>query len=332
MGISLLFFSCQAVSDQHESTNKNHSSVKVIFDTDIAPDYDDIGAMAVLHALADNGEAEILATVASNSHPSVAPIIELYNTYYRRTAIPIGMANSTAPNMPATNYWNDTLINRYNPSLANKQYESALKVYRKVLSAQPDNSVTIITVGFMSNISDLLKSQPDEFSTLSGKELINKKVKNWVAMAGLFPQGIEFNVIQDSIAATYAFQHFPKPILFSGFEIGDKIMTGGKTAQLNDINNLVSEGYKYNFETYDRNQKVANRNSWDQTTVLVAIRDPEDYFYLSGPGTFIAHANGSNEWEPREDGLHRFLIHKYPYRVVEKVIEDLMIAPPKVSK
>ena len=36
--------------------------VKIILDTDISPDYDDVGAMAVLHALAKRGEAEILAT------------------------------------------------------------------------------------------------------------------------------------------------------------------------------------------------------------------------------------------------------------------------------
>ena len=36
------------------------NKVKLIFDTDIAEDCDDVGAMAVLHALADKGELEIL--------------------------------------------------------------------------------------------------------------------------------------------------------------------------------------------------------------------------------------------------------------------------------
>lgn len=30
---------------------------RIILDTDIGPDYDDVGAMAILHALADKGEA-----------------------------------------------------------------------------------------------------------------------------------------------------------------------------------------------------------------------------------------------------------------------------------
>ena len=34
--------------------------VRVILDTDLSSDVDDVGAVAVLHALADAGEAEIL--------------------------------------------------------------------------------------------------------------------------------------------------------------------------------------------------------------------------------------------------------------------------------
>src|SRR5690625_7325019 len=58
----------------------------------------------------------------------------------------------------------------------------------------PDSSVTIVTVGFMSNLAELLKSRPDRYSPLSGRELVGKKVKQYVAMAGMFPQGREFNV------------------------------------------------------------------------------------------------------------------------------------------
>ena len=49
--------------------------VSLIFDTDMAPDYDDVGAMAVLHALADSGEVDILATVSSNKQETTAPCI-----------------------------------------------------------------------------------------------------------------------------------------------------------------------------------------------------------------------------------------------------------------
>ena len=41
-------------------------AVRVIFDTDIGTDVDDAGALAILHVMADRGEAKILATISAN--------------------------------------------------------------------------------------------------------------------------------------------------------------------------------------------------------------------------------------------------------------------------
>ena len=49
--------------------------VNLIFDTDMAPDYDDVGALAMLHAMADLGEVNILATVSSNKCETAVPCI-----------------------------------------------------------------------------------------------------------------------------------------------------------------------------------------------------------------------------------------------------------------
>ena len=50
--------------------------VNLILDTDLGPDYDDVGAMALMHALADSGQVNILATVSSNKDEHVVPCIE----------------------------------------------------------------------------------------------------------------------------------------------------------------------------------------------------------------------------------------------------------------
>ena len=66
--IFLFFFSgCFSVFAQ--------KPVAIIFDTDIAPDYDDVGAMALLHAFADKGEAKILATISCNAFETTAPTL-----------------------------------------------------------------------------------------------------------------------------------------------------------------------------------------------------------------------------------------------------------------
>jgi hypothetical protein len=56
----------------------------MILDTDIGPDYDDVGAMAVMHALADKGEVKPLAVISSNQNELVVPTIEILNTYFGR--------------------------------------------------------------------------------------------------------------------------------------------------------------------------------------------------------------------------------------------------------
>jgi inosine-uridine nucleoside N-ribohydrolase len=301
---------------------------KIIFDSDMGPDYDDIGAIATLHALASKGECEILATVASDGHISIAPVIEFFNTYYNKANIPVGIPGTNAPNFPSGNNWNGELLNHFNKQpLLQKRYPKALDIYREILAREKDNSVTIVTVGFLSNISDLLNSGPDKFSKLSGVELVRKKVKQWVAMAGSFPQGREFNILKDPGASYDAINKWPKPILFSGYEIGDRIMTGGRVAKEGSVGNPIAWGYSYNLRTYT-GKSEQNRPSWDQTAVLCAIRDPAKYFYVNGPGKFELDKEGNNSWNADINANHYFLSHKYPYKKVEDVLEELMIFQP----
>ena len=321
----LVFFSCN--SNPQEGAVA--SPEKIIFDTDMGPDYDDVGAIAILHALADLGECEILATLASDGHPSIAPTIEMFNRYYGKGGIPVGIPDNGVANFTASNNWNDSLLVRFAPDLKSKtDYPKASEVYRKALASQPDKSVTIVTVGFTTNLAKLLRTGSDDHSPLSGVELVKKKVKKWVAMAGRFPEGREFNVFIDSVSSSYVLERWPTPILFSGFEIGERIFTGSKVAEKNDQNNPVSWAYKYNLATYE-NKPVKNRMSWDQTAVLCAIRDPERYFYVCGPGKIIVNPSGYNNWDPDSTKDHYFLVHKYPYQDISDTLEGLMMYQPK---
>jgi len=303
--------------------------VKVIFDTDMGPDFDDVGAITLLHALAAKGECEILATMASDGYPYIAPTIEVFNRYFKKPDIPIGIPSSEAPAFSCPNHWNDSLVIKYLPKVkTNKDYPNATEVYRKVLASQEDNSVVIITVGFLSNLELLLKSGPDNYSKLTGKELVAKKVKRWVAMAGGFPQGNEFNVNQHAAASMYVIENWPTPILFSGFEIGVNIMTGNKVATQGTKGSPVQWAYNYCLSTYE-GRKSQNRNSWDHTAVLCAIRNPEKYFYVINKGTFVCNADGTNSWNADKDSNHSFLVHKYPYQHIADIIDDLMLYEPK---
>ncbi|HEX2948997.1 MAG TPA: hypothetical protein VHV83_05445 [Armatimonadota bacterium] len=61
----------------------------------------------------------------------------------------------------------------------------AVMLYQQILSQQPDNSVTIVTTGDMTNLAKLLQ-MPAENNFPSGMDLVKKKVKLWVCMGGNF--------------------------------------------------------------------------------------------------------------------------------------------------
>ena len=178
---------------------QKHKTVNIIFDTDIAPDYDDVGAMALLHAFEDMGEAKILATISCNAFETTAPTLSVLNTYFNRPAIPIGITKKTLPNKDCSQQWAQAIIAKYPHALqSNDGAMDAVKLYRKILSSQPDKSVTVVSVGFFTNLAALLNSTADEYSSLSGKDLIIKKVKQLVSMAARIDKdgksGYEFNV------------------------------------------------------------------------------------------------------------------------------------------
>ncbi len=255
--------------------------VSIIFDTDIAPDYDDVGAMAILHAFANKGEAHILATISCNAFETTVPTLSLLNTYFGRPKIPIAVTKSSFPNKSCSQEWAQAIIKDYPHALrSNADAMNAVELYRKILSAQPDGSVTIISVGFFTNLAGLLGSGPDEFSNLDGSSLVTKKVKRLVSMAaridGKDSSGYEFNVDVDPAASQKVFSEWPTPIIISGFEVGEKILTGIRLINNESIRNSpVKDAFRIAL-TKDHNS--VGRNSWDETAVWVAVRGFEPYF------------------------------------------------------
>src|SRR5690606_11916546 len=126
------------------------------------PDYDDVGAVAVLHALADKGEAKPLAIIASNKNKLVAPTINILNIYFGRPDLPIGAPKAAdAPDHGAVQQWPELLVSKYPHTVkSTDEVPDAVELYRKLLAAQPNKSVTIVTVGFLTNLAKLLDSPP----------------------------------------------------------------------------------------------------------------------------------------------------------------------------
>ncbi len=315
--ILLIFYACN--SSRKEAAV---SPVKIIFDSDFGPDYDDVGALTILHALADSGKAEILATIASNKYALVAPSMEVLNIFYGRPEIPIGSPKSKGVNNRCLQQWTDSLVARYPHTIdSTAQTQDAVILYRKILASQPDTSVVIVTVGFLTNLRDLLISTSDSISPLTGHELVAKKVKKLVSMAGKFPEGMEYNVKEDSVASKYTFENWPTKILFSGFEIGEKILTGIELVN-SAVQNPAKDVFRISIplSAEDKN----GRMSWDETAVLVSVLGAEVGF-TEQFGTIQVDNSGYNLWMKDSKGKHSFLVFEKTPEQIRKIVEQYMM-------
>lgn len=321
IGIALLSFNCT-----NQSKVKDNSPAMIIFDTDLGPDYDDVGALAFLHSMADSGKAEILATVASNKHELVAPSIDVINTYFGRSELPVGAPKTEGVNLGSSQHWADSIVAKYPHSIkTTAEVSDAVDVYRKILSNQPDNSVTIVTVGFLTNLNNLLRSEPDNVSPLNGQELVNRKVKSLVSMAGWFPEGREFNIYMDSSASKFVYENWPGEIIFTGYEIGSKIHTGLKLIHSEIKNSPVKDVFRISIPLSPEDKD--GRMSWDETAVLISVYGTNGFFETVR-GKIKVNPDGSNTWENNPDGKHYYVKQKMPIPQISAFIEDRMMHQP----
>jgi pyrimidine-specific ribonucleoside hydrolase len=308
------------------NAQKKVKPVPVIFDSDMGPDYDDVGAIAMLHAFEDSGYAKILAMVASTKYEGVAAVFDVFNTYFKKPDILIGVPKGKALSLKDFQHWSDTVLARYPHSIqSNDEAPDAVEVYRKTLASQPDKSVTIVTVGFLTNLSNLLQSKADKYSSLDGKQLVKKKVRQLVCMAGRFPSGGEFNVNQDPPSSQNVYVNWPTSVILSGFEIGQKIHTGIPLVNNTAITNSpVKDVFRISIPL-DK-QDSAGRMSWDETAVLVAVRGYKPW-YKTEEGKMIVADNGNNTWDTAKKG-HARLIEAVSPAIVEGIINTLMQHQP----
>ena len=309
----------------------------VILDTDIGPDCDDAGAIAILNKLCDFGEARVLAMGNCTVNPVGACCIDAINWYYGRHTIPVGTLKATnGPGDDDENgdwlKYNKFIAENFDHSFKHTLIPDVVTVYREALEKAEDNSVILITIGMLTNIKNLMLSEPDMYSPLNGMELIEQKVKKLVCMAGNFREGnadffTEFNINTDIDAAQYVIQNFNKDIAFCPYEMGYPIIAGARLTATGDMKkNPVAKAYQIYCGS------SGSRNSWDLVTVYYAVRGTHGLFRESRKGNITIDEKGYTYFKEDPNGHHIVIVNKAPPNEISQILEDIINLTPELVR
>jgi inosine-uridine nucleoside N-ribohydrolase len=266
----------------------------VIFDIDMGNDIDDALALAMLHALSDRGECELIGVTLTNAHPAAVPYIRMLNRFYGRGELPVGAAIKTLKGGAGDGYMTAALGKE--SATGGARAEPGPAVLRRLLS-EAREKVVIVQTGFSTNLAALLESP-------GGVALVKEKVALVVAMAGNFAGGEpEYNVRIDIASAKAVFERWPTPIVFSGFEIGKELLYPAASIE-HDFGYARPHPVAESYRAYAK--MPYNRPTWDLTAALEAVRPEHDYFGRSESGTVQVESNGATRFVPGQ-GDRRYL-------------------------
>jgi purine nucleosidase len=320
--LCLLIWNC--LLPQGLFSNEVEKELRIILDTDFSTDADDVGAVAVLHSLArSRPQTSVLAMIISSGDPHSAAALSAVNAYNGAPEIPIGQIEGESV-VHSSSYteavWRQA--EKRNPRV----YE-AVSLYRKALANQPSDSVTIVVIGYLTNLRDLLQSHPDQYSDMNGHELVTKTVHQLVCMGGEYPQGREWNFYQDADAAREVVRAWPTKVVFVGYELGLEVVTGS---------GLIHEPPDSPVRlSYALHNEFTGRPSWDQLAVLYAVlpeKQRDQLFAVSPAGLNNVAEDGSNRWVPRSGGQHVYISRNIDPRRIEELIEQSMRISSHIGK
>lgn len=327
-----------------------NEQLSVILDTDIGSSTDDLFALDLLYKYMDEGKVNLLAVMLDREGDISAAITDVFNTWYGYPNIPIGVTHNSVknpkvfidysavvtktetinaktgepdPKGKATRpYFKRTLTDEQI-----KELPEAVKLYRKILNEQPDRSVCICAIGFLSNLGQLLDTPGDEISPLTGKELVAKKVKIMFTQGGVFYSSLEpdYNVLNDIESGRKVYEEWPTPIVFSPMEVGNEIDYRPK-AVLADLADYEKSPMK---TVYEECETDTGQRMWDNNTVIQAV-EGTDYYTISAAGNIHVTPQGNTIYHPSPFGDRYYQItNKQQSYALYALIREKTIQAPK---
>ena len=284
--------SCSNVDDPTGRQDEYAGVPLVILDTDIGSSTDDLFALEMLYRYEDEGRCRLLGVVVDREGERNAAFADVMNTYFGHGEVPVGLV---CDGIKEPKVWidyahvADTKDGEGQPMFRRTvaDYSSlpdGWRLYRRLLAAQPDRSVSIVSVGFVTCLAQLLTSGADEYSSLSGVELVRRKVKCIYLQGGVFGEAVEpdFNFAQGITFAKTFFQLWPQEVdmVFSPMEAGQDVEYTPEQV-IADVSWTDAHPIK---QVYMQCNCDTGQRMWDVMPVIQAV-EGDALFSLSGRGT-----------------------------------------------
>ncbi|KAL2143665.1 hypothetical protein VTI28DRAFT_10172 [Corynascus sepedonium] len=335
----------------------------LIIDTDLFSDVDDAGALLIATT---SPSVNLLAVNINYPSSYSALAASAILAHYGKTHVPIGIPRPLT-NTTFFDSWYFTL-GEYTSKVAYhfsggslpwgraEDARDPVALYRKVLAEADDGSVTIVSIGFLDNLSALLNSTADAHSPLPGRTLLARKLSELVIMGGSYPftnstgnssTGSWNFVGSDPALAAHVVNDLadrsswpPRVrVVYVGDDVGARVLTGGPlmaaaTAAPGSqvkIKDRDPVGMAYAWYGY-----YTPRPSWDPLAVVYAIHGLEGPEEGGENGLFefgnhrgynsVDGRDGTNRWVWDEGvGNQFFLRLKVADERAAEVVDDLFM-------
>jgi hypothetical protein len=299
--------------------------INLIIDSDMSNSVDDVGDHAVMWALANNGEVNVLAEICSSANDFSAPLMRAIATYYGHPNVLIGAHQGTTPNLEnsaISNYTQQMAAQFGIPNDTRANYPDAVTVYRQALAGAPDHSVYIVANGFWQPLQALLQSPADSISPLSGVQLVAQKVVRLVPGAGFFPSGNEHNMRVDADAASFVYANWPVEIVNVGVEVSLDVNTGPDFSSTS-----TTDPIKASYIRFNGGNPVPG---FGQLPLLFAVRGLASNFGVPGLNgqttieTFSQPTPGQNNWFQTPQVRHSYLAKQATTAQFQAILNPLL--------
>lgn len=309
------------------------SPIPFIIDTDFSSDFDDALAIETAMYYQDLGTIDIKGISLECTSIRGAYAMNALLQAHHREYIPVAVDTQNGIVIGSKYHFNMSQFPH-----KEEYYNNTVSFYRKLL-ANTDTPINIITLGQIITMRRLLESQPDNYSPLTGMELVKEKV-NAIYICGCkesgAPENNMFYVGEDygnnrwygtqaaGEAGQFIAQNWPSDIIFVTAEQGGIFNCGLFYKQLDPNGyDLITKGM------IDQGYIDTGCWSFDMFTVMAAVADKTNTLNLYRlnkiQGNMNIYPNGSSSWNSDSNGRHYRLIKTDVNSFYQQKINDMLL-------